>query len=1206
MALSPLFDIYDRGGTVRSGLFSGMQYDEDDPYAPPGSRRPQISDLMPEEEQRTMMRRLSEMGTSGLSGLGWILDTPGAVVRGALSGGLGKGLSALWDTSDERITGRELLRQYGMVGDEDNWANFTGGLAAEMLLDPTTYLSLGLNQILGKGAKTLGGGIAQKAGLLDDFDVYARNTLGGGTQAAERQALRQNTTRTIIDAMPTQELRDDAMRRFQDAAAGRNVDELIDQPLARMNSIHIPFTDATATDLFGQRFGDWAARAGDQLGEGIMTNPYTGRAARELQRAFDPSVLGFVDRDRQWDAKEIMANRRVRESQDRATLAGLQEAAGNALRANGGSLNDQGFSQAMRNFLETGNVDEAHFANLNLPEVQQLTTYFDNYRQNALTQSRELGLPLNEFQSRAGINFFPRQQTRFDTPRNPEWPAGVTPPERLRREQSRGQNPIAFDDNYSRGRRVYTDVMGGSNILNRLSRDGALQNTLRASDNVNAREALEMWTTTNNLPDLYGWMDELDADGAFVHAAPALPDSHPLRRQLTELQGQLDAAIASNDGAAVSRLNPQIAAIEQAIPDEARQAWRSGMHTQLADLLRSLDPQHAQTGVPLFGQNSFNEMARYVLGRGRVESNADAIYPILQRNMEATPADSVIGGVNYTPEQALAQLGLTGPTAREVLEQRMGTPLDGVSFNKRFIDDWARAVNPGRMPPELSGIAKHYDDFTKSFKTLALLWPSRYSRDAYSGQFAAAMKNAWNPADWWRGTQVGQGDYNTRGLFGMLDSPAQRVAQSPRYRGLPQDEAMRQFLVDAGGQGLGGGQVAGDVATGAGVASLREMYPGAAAADNPTLMDRARQASIGDWAWPFSVRNASGNRNPILEAGDRAAEWTDSGNRYGTYMNLIHQGVAPNEAKRLTDLTQVNYNPDAFTEFERNILRKVFPFYSYTRGIAPLVADSVINQPQGLMGQSIRAITRASQPTEDNFTPEYLRQSASIPVVEGLPFFGLSGDSGLKRYLTNIDLPFESLVNLITPGVGNNLFDQVGSTLHKSALNILGQTNPLIKGPLELATNRQFFSGRQLSDLYSMLEQPLGSPGRVLEQAVSNAPGGSRLLGTIRQLADDRLSPTEKYSKFLVNALTGLKFQDVDQERTQRLAARDMMNQLLETTPGVRTYENLTVDDEALRGMPKQQQDMYLLYKIIQTEAAKRARQRKAAEAGALLGYAQA
>jgi hypothetical protein len=56
-----------------------------------------------------------------------------------------------------------------------------------------------------------------------------------------------------------------------------------------------------------------------------------------------------------------------------------------------------------------------------------------------------------------------------------------------------------------------------------------------------------------------------------------------------------------------------------------------------------------------------------------------------------------------------------------------------------------------------------------------------------------------------------------------------------------------------------------------------------------------------------------------------------------------------------------------------------------------------------------------------------------------------------------------------------------------------------------------------------------------------------------------------------------------------------MLNQILETTPGVRTYENITVPDDALRSMPEDQRQMYLLYRILQSDAAKRARERKQA-----------
>jgi len=170
----------------------------------------------------------------------------------------------------------------------------------------------------------------------------------------------------------------------------------------------------------------------------------------------------------------------------------------------------------------------------------------------------------------------------------------------------------------------------------------------------------------------------------------------------------------------------------------------------------------------------------------------------------------------------------------------------------------------------------------------------------------------------------------------------------------------------------------------------------------------------------------------------------------------------------------------------------------------------------------------------------------------------------------------------------------------KTGSNILGQSNPLLKGPLESVLNRQFYSGRQLSDLYSMLEHDLGSLnpylgpyGRMAEQVAVNLPGGSRVLGLARQLRDERISPSERAAKLLFNTLTGMKFQDVDQDKTLRLAARTTLNQLLDAAPGVSTYENLFIKPEDLAQLSDQEQRQYLLYRVLQSEAAKRAREKK-------------
>jgi len=422
---------------------------------------------------------------------------------------------------------------------------------------------------------------------------------------------------------------------------------------------------------------------------------------------------------------------------------------------------------------------------------------------------------------------------------------------------------------------------------------------------------------------------------------------------------------------------------------------------------------------------------------------------------------------------------------------------------------------------------------------------------------------------------------------------------------------MRQFIADSSSQRLASGNVISDISGVEDPGKVGGMYVGS----GPTIAESTRQALqqgrranpanrtwrnfLGDLA---SFRGVGITReprpyqtNPLLAMNDAVGSRSEDALRIGTFLTLIRQGVDPAEAGDTVRRLLVDYSPEAFTGFERNVMKRVAPFYSFQKGILPSIAENTLYRPGGLQGQTIRAVTRGTEPSEDNFIPEYLRQSAAIPLPEGWPsLLGGEPAEGLQRYITNIDLPFESTLNLFTPGVGTTAAARFADTVQKSGSNILGQANPLIKAPLEYITNRQLYTGRDMSDLYSVLEQDLGPIGRPLEQAIINfVPFGARGISMYRQLTDDRLDPVDARMKAAFNVLAGVKLTDVDEERTKRQAARGMLNQILETTPGVRTYENITVPDDALRSMPEDQRQMYLLYRILQSDAAKRARERK-------------
>lgn len=1153
MARSPLFDLYDPTGSL-------------------GAER--IEDLMPEEEKSSLLRSLANMGASGLSGFGYLLDTPGAIVRGILAG---DPLSGFGD-SERRVTGRELLRQYGLAGEEDTWANFGGGLAAEILLDPLTYASLGLSAVLGRGAKTAARKAAFRAGILPEDIVLAADR---ANFAGPASYLRNTTPRNLIDNITDIAERDAAEAAWK-AFAGEGADELLTQPLARSHRVSLPLLGDDARDLFGEEFGNWAAATSDRLRAGARGAPVIGPALLSAQAMFDARVKGFDD-----EAGQMMG-RRMTESERAARRAAdveLSEIVVDTARDIGEDVfRSEAFHQATRNWLERQYdlIPQDMLDVLSTPPGRAWLRFLRRRLTAEAAMHRDGGLNFVSDALPNRIGYGPRQLIGID---NPTIASGyaerVMRPPRGKAIADLSQGGWSRRENYTRAFPTW--------ILDKMNMDGALQDALRnapASGPDNVRQIIDDWllgnATFTRRDGTAGVWDYADNPFGFLF-----------------------------DGVDPADLAGQALAARQ-----VRKAY-----TDLADSLRRTPLEASRRQLPKFG-SSINDFATYIRSMGQRRSTADTLLSELARpeNIINEAAELMPGGTTYSPIQALEALGGFSTTpnqsgavrALEILAARAGIPYDdlaNISFDKGMIDAYTQKLWSARAPRESRGLMKVIDDVTDSFKTLALASVSRHSRDLYSGGFAAATQGAYNPFDRFAGAAAAGGDY--RNLAARLKGTPfyQRVKEqaaanpsmlaelrlAPRWRAASDDDlvdelVLRRYLKDGGGYGLTSQSVLDESGRQAENLTTRELYPGGAG----SLFAKVFDKDYTDWRTysPFSTRGRGGNPNPLLDLSDRVASWTDAANRGGTFLNLMRKGYSPDAAKRVTDLTQVVYSPEAYTEFERKFLTRLFPFYRFTRGITPLIAKELTERPAGLMGQSIRTVNRLGEPSEDRFVPEYLRQSAAIPLDADIPGVSIS-TPGVSRFLTNIDLPQEGVLNLLSPGVGNTMSSRFLDAIQKTGSNILGQANPLLKGPLEMTLNRQFYSGRQLSDLYSILEQGMGPIGRTLEQVLVNAPGGSRALGLYRNYLDDRISPQEKLAKFAINALTGVKVQDVDQDRTVRLAARETLNELLDSAPGISTFENIYAKPEDLVKLSPQEQQQYLLYRVLQSEAARKRRERQ-------------
>lgn len=119
-----------------------------------------------------------------LSGAGNAMDLPGSMIRDVLAGRPAFDQMATPFGDQNRTTGRQLARDYGMAGDRDTWGNFIGGMALETAFDPLSYAGVGL---LTKGAKAkpaqmmraMGAQAADPVGIAGDGMAQAGRHVGG-------------------------------------------------------------------------------------------------------------------------------------------------------------------------------------------------------------------------------------------------------------------------------------------------------------------------------------------------------------------------------------------------------------------------------------------------------------------------------------------------------------------------------------------------------------------------------------------------------------------------------------------------------------------------------------------------------------------------------------------------------------------------------------------------------------------------------------------------------------------------------------------------------------------------------------------------------------------------------------------------------------------------------------------------------------------
>jgi hypothetical protein len=482
------------------------------------------------------------------------------------------------------------------------------------------------------------------------------------------------------------------------------------------------------------------------------------------------------------------------------------------------------------------------------------------------------------------------------------------------------------------------------------------------------------------------------------------------------------------------------------------------------------------------------------------------------------------------PEQAPPVLD-EGRALRDLLRQ-YNMPAEQAAAATRSITGW-------QLPEALKPVVGGLDALQNWWKTgVYSLWPASLGRNigtGYEENLIEAGMWPWNP---------------------MYGRAAKIRAGVPVQTGIPEfehltPEAQRHALLrEAYPRGIIGG-VQGDISERVGAVGSGKFRLQAGAPDPLGAVsgygDLARQ--MGTSLRTKGLKGLGDVPTIMRAAGNLAEERL----RLPEYMHLRATGHTPDVARSVVKRTHFEY--PALTDFEQNVMKRIAPFYTYSRFNLPKQVQRAVQRP-GVVGGPIRFSGVNQQ--EGEYVPEYLRSGLALPL--GSDVVG----PGTARYLSSLGLPVEEALGRLKIG------QTPQETLGKTAESFLGLLRPELRMALEGATGRQFFTGRDLADLHVGKVESLGGlldedSGRLAAQLITGTPF-SRAVSTANRVLDERKyagGPVHAAVSLGIPLLSGVRISDVDLEKWRAIDARNQLERELAASPNIRTSKDYYADKKA-------------------------------------------
>jgi len=554
----------------------------------------------------------------------------------------------------------------------------------------------------------------------------------------------------------------------------------------------------------------------------------------------------------------------------------------------------------------------------------------------------------------------------------------------------------------------------------------------------------------------------------------------------------------------------------------------------LASWHKNLDIPSIQESGGWFGHHPLAMLEHKGLTEAGRRGAAESAFNLLPKIVERTPT---VGSVPVA--DLVEKVGLNPVLAAEAIGVKELGELTVSEKNAAKLMGFLKPSD-AKAPEGLKPILSALDSITNLTKAGQTSYPATVMRNTLSDAYKrfTGGGSAFSPLAKAQELRAG----------GTLEGIADRI---PRFRGMTDEEATKQLwreiyqtnlmdtkkyqAVEAAGQNPLLRTVTHDQP----VIGAKPLGLGESLSKHiPTAAD------LNPFSWesrsnPLNVRGVAGNtESKFLPTGvmQTTQNHLEELQRLATYIDASERGFNPLAAYK--KVIEAHYDFGNLSNFERDVMRRIMPFYSYTRQSMPQMVGEIATNPGGRMAQTMRLMNEMQG--HNQMVPEDVTRSGyAIPAGQT--------EDGKQRYLNTVGLPQEDLTNLISPARG-----------------ALSQLNPLLRLPIETAMGRSSYNLQELPSNYPL---PVGTLGNQL----LNASPLARAVTSGQTAYQGLANPVDQGIPSALRLLLGARTTNVNPEQARRVAVEQFAENLLRRNPAVRSFTDVYVP-QANRGQLSQEE----------------------------------